>query len=320
VGVADVRAYGLGVVAGDLNEDGFIDLFISNDQVPNHLWQNVEGRNLVERAGLSGVAVNFQGVAEASMGVVLADFDNDGRFDLLMTHITGESHTLYRNLGGGLFDDRSQQARLAAASLPMTGFGVAALDFDNDGWVDLAVTSGSVLLDPNRPPESQALPMAETDLLLRNHGGRFEPVSCAAFDHEALGRGLAVGDLDNDGDSDLVLNDVEGPARVLINTQGQDRSWVGLILRDQAGLDPGEGVVVSVVGGDSQARQARLRQRGGSFLSSNDPRVLLGLGDRQEPVLLLIRWISGLVESFGPLEVRRYHLLQQGKGKPEEDR
>jgi hypothetical protein len=314
-GLDQVRANGLGVVAADLEGDARPEIFVANDQMANHLWTHGDGFALHEDGSLMGVAVNAQGLAEASMGVVVTDFDRDGWLDLLMTHLRGESHTLYRGLGGGMFDDGTDRAHLSAATLAATGFGVATLDFDNDGWVDLAVAGGAVHLDPSRPADGSALPLEEPDQLLRNDGGRFQPVAVAAFEVAAVGRGLAVGDLDDDGDSDLVFNDAEGSVRVLINTLGEttgpDRSWLGVELLGVDGLDPGEGLTVTVTQGE--ATQTGLRRRGGSYLSSSDPRVLFGLGDETQPVVVSVHWQDGSQETFGPLEVRRYHRLQQGR-------
>ncbi len=308
-------ANGLGVVAADLDDDGWIDLYVTNDQMANHLWLNPDGSGLREDAPFAGVAVNAAGMAEASMGVVLSDFDRDGRLDLLMTHLRGESNTLYRGLGGGMFDDWTRHTRLPATTMPATSFGIAALDFDADGWVDVAVANGSVHLDPTRRPDRSPLPLAETDHLLRNLDGRFAAVTCAAFDLPAVGRGVAVGDLDDDGDPDLVFNDAHGPARVLINSRGPDAAWIGLSLRDAGGRDAGDGVVVTVQDSGGAPR-IHVRQRGGSYLSSNDPRVLFGLGDQDGPVTAIVRWTDGGEEGFGPLEIRSYHRLQRGSGTP----
>ncbi len=312
-------AYGLGILASDLDADGWIDVYVANDQAANHLWLNSGGDRLREDARFAGVAVNAAGMAEGSMGVALSDFDADGRLDLLMTHLRGESHTLYRGLGKGLFEDWTRHTRLPAATLPATGFGIAAIDFDADGWVDVAVANGAVHLDPSRRTDSSALPLAEVDHLLRNRGGRFEAVSCAAFDRLTVGRGVAAGDLDDDGDPDLVLNDAEGPARLLINTGGPERDWIGLSLRAADGRDPGDGATVTLRDAAGSPLGTRVRMRGGSYLSANDPRVLFGLGDQAGPLTATVHWTDGGVESFGPLEVRSYHRLQRGGGRPQEN-
>ena len=320
-GLGSARGNGLGVVAVDFDGDGRREIVVANDQMANHLWtsQGTSVLPLREDGPLAGVALNAQGVAEASMGVVASDFDRDGLLDLLMTHLEGESHTLYRGLGGGLFDDASHRAQLSTATLAATGFGVADLDFDGDGWVDLAVANGRVHLDPTRPPDpSSPLPLEQSDQLLRNESGRFRPVAVRAFDVAAVGRGVAVGDLDGDGDADLVFNDSEGPARLLLNTIGQDSDWVGFQLVDAAGLDPGEGLSVTLSLGDTadDAQRLRLRRRGGSYLSSNDPRALFGLGSFEGVVTATVRWQSGESETFGPLASGRYHVLRQGQGRP----
>lgn len=319
-GLGAVRGNGLGVVAVDFDGDGRREIFVANDQMANHLWtaRGDAGWPLREDGSLAGVALNAQGVAEASMGVVASDFDRDGELDLLMTHLEGESHTLYRGLGGGLFDDASHRAQLSTATLAATGFGVADLDFDGDGWVDLAVANGRVHLDPSRPADPEArLPLAQADQLLRNESGKFRPVAVRSFEVAAVGRGVASADLDEDGDVDLVFNDAEGPARLLVNTLGQDAGWVGFQLQDAEGLDPGEGlpVTLSLDGDADSGRQIRLRQRGGSYLSSKDPRVLFGLGSYVGEVTATVRWQRGEHEVFGPFEGGRYHLLQQGRGR-----
>jgi hypothetical protein len=282
----------------------------------NRLWFNEQGRTLREDGGLSGVALNEDGIPEASMGVVVSDFDNDGHPDLLLTHLQGESNTLYRGMGGGLFEDWTRRGGLAQSSLESTSFGIASLDFDNDGWVDIAVANGAVVLDSSKPRTVAALPLDEPDHLLRNVEGRFVPYPSPAFAVSAVGRGVAVGDLDNDGDPDLVFNDAEGAARVLINDRGQDGAWVGFRVQSEKGLEAGDGVVVLLKSDRGTTAGWRSSQRGGSYFSSNDPRLLFGLGEGGvgDKLLAEVRWLDGTSESFCPFLPGEYHLLRRGSG------
>jgi len=306
---------GLGVVSADFDGDGWVDLFVANDQEPNFLWINRRDGTFEEVALMAGTAVNSEGRAESSMGVDAADVDNDGDEDLFMTHLGGETNTLYLNLGALLFEDRTFATRLGMVSLPFTGFGTAFLDFDNDGWLDLFAANGAVHTVEDR--DGEAFPFAETDQLWRNRGdATFEDVTQRAgpaFQVAAVGRGVSVGDLDNDGDADLVRFDSNGPARLLDNQVGSNQGWLGLRLVTGSPPHDALGARVRVTLPDGTVRSRRARADA-SYLSANDPRVLLGLGGAGRVTGIEVRWPDGAVERFSPVPAGAYSTLVQGRG------
>ncbi len=314
VGVTGAYGYALGAIALDADTDGLLDLYVANDLSANQLWLNRGGR-FDEGARLAGVAVNAAGVAEAGMGVDAADFDGDGDEDLIVSHLTGETNTLYRNDGGGMFTDASIVSRLGAPSLPRTGFGAGWIDYDNDGLLDFLVVNGAV----RGQREAADVGFGQPNQLFRNLGeGRFEEVSAAvgpALVEPLTSRGAAFGDVDNDGDVDVLVTNNAGPVQLLINLVGQDRAWIGLRAVEP---DPdrdalGSLVEVRLSGGRRLVRRVRTAR---SYASSSDPRVIFGLGDAEGVAEVRVRWLGGLEESFGPLAIRRYHTLRRGEGVP----
>jgi hypothetical protein len=310
---------GLGVAAADLDGHGRTDVYVANDGAENHLWLNRDGPALREEGLIGGVALSGTGAAQAGMGVDAGDVDGDLDLDLVVTNLTGEGSTLYVNQGGGQFEDGTAASGLGPASLPLTGFGARLLDYDNDGWLDLAVANGAVHLSDPAPGSTDPFPLAQPRLLYRNAGrGRFADVTRAAgeaFTHPEVGRGLAAGDVDNDGDVDLVLVNVEGPARLLLNRVGQDQPWAGLRLLTRDGRRDALGARVLL----RRRRAADLLRHAhadGSYASAGDPRVLFGLGGGADVAGLDVRWPDGAVETFDPPALRRYTALRQGGGRP----
>lgn len=315
------RAYGpaLGSVTADFDGDGWIDLYVANDGEDNQMWMNRGDGTFEDRSVLAGTAVNAEGVPEGSMGVVAADFDGDGADDLFMTHITGETNTLYQNQGDALFRDASIASGLGAPSKMATGFGTAAVDVDNDGRLDVVAVNGAVRTLEDQARRGVAYPLAQRNQIFRNlGGGRFEDVSDAAgapFAVEEVSRGLAYGDVDNDGDTDLLILNSNGPARLLINRIGQDRPWIGLRLLEATGTRDALGAraVLRRSGAPDLGRRVAAD---GSFASANDPRILFGLGDAPEADGLDVYWPSGRRESFPAPPVGRYTTLVEGHGTP----
>ncbi len=319
MGLSDAFGPGLGVVAADFNGDGWPDLYVANDGKENQLWINQGGRRFENQAVMAGAAVNAAGKAEASMGVAAEDFDDDGDEDLFMTHLSTETNTFYANLGGGLFEDRSRATGLALPSKVFTGFGVAPLDYDNDGRLDLFVTNGEVKLIAEQAEAGLPLPLRQTNQLFRNLGqGRFEETTPddAVFARAQVGRGVAAGDLDNDGDTDVVVFNNEGPLRVLRNEVGQARRWVGLRLTGVGGREM-LGARVALLRGGEPVRWRRVHSDG-SYASASDARVLFGLGDEPEAVGVRVYWPGGRVEQWNDVAAGRYHTLVEGQGKPVE--
>ena len=267
---------------------------------------------------LAGVAVNGEGRPEASMGVAAADFDGDGDQDLFMTHIRGESHTLYRNLGEGFFDDATAAVGLGVASWELTGFGTGFLDVENDGWLDLLAVDGSVRMLDGRTLEDELDPLGEPDQLFRNRAGKdfvLDPaVTSEPLGRHEVGRGLALGDLDHDGDTDAVVLNNDGLARVWLGQAEPSASWLGLRLLQGQGPRDALGAKVEVRRPESPDLVRWVRSQG-SYASSHDPRVLVGLGDQPEVSGVRVVWPDGGVEDFEVEGVDRYHTLRRGEGQ-----
>ncbi len=316
-GIAKARAPGLGVIAADFNNDGWVDLYVANDAKPNQLWINQKDGTFKDEAFLAGVAVNMQGSPEASMGVDATDFDNDGDEDLFMTHLQGETNTIYVNDGQGWFEDRTLATGLGTPSKEFTAFGTTWLDYDNDGWMDLFVANGDVRIMPMLARAGDQYPLRQTNQLFHNLGdGRFKEVTAlagAVFTQAEVSRGTAVGDLDNDGDPDLVVVNNNGPLRLLINQVGADNHWLGLRLVEGHGRDAlGARLAVERSTGPTIWRRVR---SDGSYASANDPRVLVGLGQQDGIKALRVHWPDGHREAWRRLGPDAYTVLRQGQGE-----
>lgn len=312
----------LGVVCADLNEDGWPDILVANDGMANHLWINRRDGTFAEEAQRRGCALNCDGAAEANMGVILADFGNVGRDDLYITHLKGERGTLWRNRGQGQFMDMTPHSGLDAPSRPFTGFGTGALDYDNDGHLDIFCANGEVRAVDAQLALGYQPPLRQRCTLFRNRGEtrlRFEEVRHGdALALEDVGRGAAFGDIDNDGDVDIVVTNNNGPARLLLNQVGQQQHWVGLrVVMEEAGVRRDAlGAVITV----ERQGYPPLRRRcatDGSYCSSSDPRVHFGLGEATSIERVTVRWQDGREETWTGLTVDRYHVLIHGKGGQE---
>ena len=309
----------LGAAAADFDGDGWIDLFVANDQRENQLWMNQGGGSFRNRALAAGAALGAGGNAKADMGVDAGDFDNDGDEDLFITELAGQGSTLYVNDGAGLFRDRSARLGIRAPSLPYTGFGAAWIDVDNDGWLDVVAVNGAVVLNFERFGPDNPFALDQRNQVFRNlGGGGFEDATGragAVFELSEVSRGAAFGDVDNDGDTDVLVANAAGPARLLLNQAGGRRRWIGLRL--VGGDTPRDmvGARVEVVRSDGTTIRRRARADG-SFASANDPRVLAGLGESAGVSLVRVRWPDGTVEEWTDLPAGRYTTLTQGTGRP----
>ncbi len=307
----------LGVIAADFNNDGWLDLYVANDGLPNQLWINQKDGTFLDDAFLAGAAVNMDGATEASMGVDAADFDSDGDEDLFMTHLLGETNTLYVNDGQGWFEDRSLATGLAAPSKAYTSFGTAWFDYDNDGWLDLFIANGEVKTIPALARAGDVYPLHQPNQLFANLGdGRFREITSQApkaFAPSEVSRGAAFGDVDNDGDVDILVVNNSGRARLLINHVGNQNHWLGLRLLNRSKRDAlGARVAVYRPSGAPLWRRVRAD---GSYASANDPRVLVGLGAAEAIRSVHVRWPGGQTEQWTDLPVDRYTTLQEGRGK-----
>jgi hypothetical protein len=308
----------LGVVTADLNGDGWPDIYVANDGHPNNLWLNRADGTFVDEALVGGCAVNASGKAEGSMGVDAADFDRDGDLDLFMTHLATETNTLFRNDGQGLFSDHTNAAGLAAPSRPHTAFGTGWLDYDNDGWLDLVAVNGAVRKLEALARANDPFPLHEPNQLFRNLGGsRFEEVSAQAgeaFIRSEVSRAAVLGDVDNDGDTDILLANNNGPARLLINSVGHRRHWLGLrLLSGEPPRDTPDARAALLREG-KPAAWGRVRTAGG-YGSANDPRILFGLGDDARVDGIRVHWLDGTVEEWTGVAVDRYTTLVKGTGR-----
>jgi hypothetical protein len=320
----------LGAIAADLDGDGWQDLYVANDGEPNNLWINRRDGTFTDEAMLAGAAVNAAGASEASMGVDAGDFDADGDLDVFLTHLDKETNTLYRNDGGGRFADATQATAVGPPSLPFTSFGTAFVDYDNDGWLDLVVVNGAVTLIPSQVQAGDPFPLHQTKQLFRNLGPaggggggpvRFEDVTARAgpaFALSEVGRGAAFGDVDEDGDTDVLVINNGGPARLLVNRAGAARWWLGLRLVTGEPPRDALGALVTVErrGGPPLLRRVHTD---GSYSSASDPRVVVGLGDAPPDggvERVRVRWPDGSEETFDPPPTGRYTTLRQGGGRP----
>jgi hypothetical protein len=309
-GVLRSDGRGMGVVAADLDDDGKTDLFVANDGCPNFLFFNKGGGTFDDASSVSGAAATEAGFHQAGMGVDAEDVNGDGRPDLLLTTYRGEYDTIYRNLGGRTFQDVSAGSGIVRDSMPEVGWGCALADFDNDGLPDLLVVNGHV--DDNlRELGIDDVGQAERSKVFRNvGGGRFRLVTDAGtfFTSEHVARGAAFGDLDDDGDLDVVVSLLDARPAVLIN-ESAPRAWIGFDLVGRRASRPAVGATVTVhAGGRVFRRQVK---GGGSYLSSNDPRVLVGLGDLDQVDRIEVRWPSGARTTLTRPATGRYHLVRE---------
>lgn len=290
-GIASAEGNGFGVVWLDYNEDGRQDIFVANDQSPNHLWHNNGDGTFREVAAELGVAFGEEGNARAGMGVDVGDYDNDGHPDLMVTNFSEESNALYRNESGS-FRDVAMASGMGSATLMYLGFGTAFLDYDRDGWLDLFFANGHVLDDIAM--YSDSVKWEQPMQLFRNRSnGTFEEVSQSSGVGEGsyVGRGAAFGDLDNDGRTDILVNVLQNKPILLHNEAAPNAHWLGLDLKAAWGNPHAIGATVTVTTGG--LKQKRYVRTAGSFESSNDVRPLFGLGNANSVDELRIDWPSG---------------------------
>ncbi|MDP9267973.1 MAG: CRTAC1 family protein [Acidobacteriota bacterium] len=298
-GVDDPNGYfGLGIAWFDYNGDGWPDLYVANDSTPNFLYKNLHNGKFEEVAFPAGVAVSDDGAEQGSMGVALGDYNNDGRFDLFVTNFAEEYNDLYRNDGASGFTDASFRSKTAPPSLPLVGWGTAFFDYDNDGWVDIIAVNGHVYPQMETAQFGGSAGYRQPKLLFRNLGdGTFANVTAEAgplFTEKRVSRGLAVGDLDNDGAIDIVINDLDGAPQVLHN-EGRQGNWITLRLRGKGKNPDAIGAVVRVTAGGKT--QSRTVQSGTSYLSQDDMRQHFGLGVQPAIERIEVLWPDGTTSS-----------------------
>ena len=308
-GVGENFGAGLGVACDDFNGDGWTDVFVANDGTPNQLWMNQGGESFVDRGLISGTAYNAMGQTEAGMGIAAGDFDQDGDEDLFLTHLIQETNTLYENDGKGNFVDATTKYGLGDMSLSMTGFGTRWLDFDHDGDLDLFAGNGAVTAVESLL--GQPFPYPQPNQLVQREDSSFRllgPESGVGSLIETT-RGAAFGDVDNDGDIDILLNNNSGPARLLLNENASSGHWIQLAL---SGKQNRHGVGALVVVTMEDGRQLwRHVQSDGSYASASDLRVHFGLGKEQVVKTIEIRWPSGKVHLLKEVEVDQILKVQE---------
>ena len=315
-GITKAYGAGLGVAVGDYNGDGWLDLYVANDGTANQLWINRHDGTFVDEGLLSGAALSPTGTPEGSMGIASGDYDLDGDEDLFVTNIVRETSVLYVNDGRGNFEDARARSGLAALTAAFTGFGTDWIDYDNDGWPDLFVANGAVnIVEALR---GQPSPYRMRNQLLHNTGARrFEETSAAggpAFSVAEIGRGAAFGDIDNDGDVDIVVTNNNGPVRLLLNQIGARNHWLQIRLEQGPGNRFGIGSWVGVERAGRPTLWRRVRTDG-SYLSASDVRLHFGLGPSPDVGAAVVQWPDGERERWTAIRGDRLVTLRRGTGQ-----
>ncbi len=318
-GVHDADGYfGLGVAWLDADGDGWLDLFVANDSTANFLYLNKKDGTFEEAAFPMGVAVSEDGAEQGCMGVAVGDYDNDGRLDLFVTNFSEEYNALFRN-ENGYFSDVSFRSGSAASSLPYVGWGTAFLDLENDGHQDLVLVNGHVYPQLDGARLGASAPYKQRKLLYRNRGlgsrkATFEEISTqvgGAMMESRVSRGLALGDLNDDGLQDLVINDLDGAAQILLNRSPDPGHWLAVELKgNDRNVDAIGATVIAKIG---EKKHARLVRSGSSYLSQNDLRVFWGLGTAKKVDALSILWPDGSSSEVRDIAANQVLTIQQPK-------
>ena len=325
-GLASHPGPGLGVACYDFDGDGWVDIFFADDAKPNRLFMNQQNGKFEEQALKRGIALDAMGQTKANMGVGVGDINSDGLIDIFVTHLVTERHTLWQQGPQGMFSDRTAPLGLNQSSWRGTGFGAVMADFDNNGFSDLAFVNGDIRADATQSAALSSNAEAfwkrygQRNQLFSNQGnGKLVDISqqnpslCA---EKGVGRGLAVGDLNNDGYLDLIVTRIEAPLQMLFGKQPSDTSsahWISIraTLPDAGGRDD-YGAEIKLM---AQERTFHgWLNPGASYLCSNDPRVHFGLGVITQVDTVEVRWSDGSLEQFEKLSIDRHHTLQKGKG------
>jgi enediyne biosynthesis protein E4 len=312
-GVSDPRAYfGLGIAWFDYNADGWPDLYVANDSTPNFLYLNQKDGTFKDVAFPMGVAVSEDGAEQGSMGVAVGDYERSGRFSLFVTNFSEEYNDLYRN-DGDHFTDVSFRSKTAPSSLPYVGWGTAFFDYDNDGLLDIIAVNGHVYPQLDKARLGASAGYRQRKLLYHNRGdGTFDEVAARfgpVLTEERVSRGLAVGDLDNDGRLDIVVNDLDGSPQLLHNELADRGNWLLVKLTGAGGNTDAIGAVVTAKVGTIS--QMRLVQSGTSYLSQDDMRLHFGIGPATQVDVLEVRWPDGKTSKLENVKANQIVKMQQ---------
>jgi enediyne biosynthesis protein E4 len=311
-GVAAFQGNGLGVAVTDIDDDGWPDVFVANDATPNFLFHNNRDGTFTEIASLAGVAVGNDGKVRAGMGTAFADFSGNGRPGLIVTNHETEMHGLFLNVDGQVFSDVTVPRGIGPATRPYVGFGVVFFDYDNDSRLDVAIANGHVMA--NAPRVRAGAKYGQRNLLLRNTGERFEDMKEQAgpgFSPEMVSRGLAAGDIDNDGDVDLLITNNNARPNLLLNEGGRANA---ILVRTIGTKSNRSAIGTRLTLTSDGHRQIREVQSGSSYLAQNDLRAHFGLGQSNRAERLEIRWPSGMTELIENLPANHVITIREGQG------
>ena len=308
-GVGRANGKGLGVVCGDVDNDGDVDVFVANDTTPNFLYRNERnGVAMTEDALFAGVALSEEGRAYSGMGANLGDFDNDGYLDIVITNFQDQTNSLYHNAQSGFFTEMSFATGIGERSLPYLAWGVDFIDFNNDGWLDLFVANGH--LDDNiaeiDPIGTYAQP---NQLFLNDRGIRFSENPDAAIAQQKVSRGTAFGDMDNDGDIDIVVSNLKDTPTILRNDGDNTSQWLAVKLIGTHCNRDAIGARVTVISED--LTQMREVKSGSGYLSQNDLRLHFGLGAAVSVKSLTVRWLCGKVQTLQNIETNQVLVISE---------
>ena len=308
-GVSEATGKGLGVVCGDMDNDGDVDIFVANDTTPNLLYRNnPDAVKMTEDALFAGVALSEEGRAYSGMGANLGDFDNDGYLDIVITNFQDQTNSLYHNAQSGFFTEVSFAKGIGEKSLPYLAWGVDFVDFNNDGWLDLFIANGH--LDDNiaeiDPIGTYAQP---NQLFLNNRGVNFSEVVDGAVAIRKVSRGAAFGDIDNDGDMDIVVSNLKDSPTILRNDSSNTAQWVRVKLIGTHCNRDAIGARVTVVSGN--LTQIREVKSGSGYLSQNDFRLHFGLGNATSVDTLTVRWLCGKAQTLQDVETNQVLVISE---------
>ncbi len=314
-GVSDPdNRFGLGVAWCDFNEDGYIDLYVANDQGANYLYKNNSNGTFTDLGLVSGTALSEDGKEQSSMGVAIGDYDHRGRWSILVTNFSDEYNAFYRHEKDFAFTDVTSATQTTRASWPFVGWGCGFFDYDNDGWLDLMVVNGHVY--PQLATARTEITYPQRKLFYRNNrNGTFAEITQeigAAMNEPAVNRGAAFGDIDNDGDVDVVINNLDGAPNLLRNDGGNKKNFVVIDLIGTKSNRSAFGARVKVVAADLV--QLAERRSGGSYISQNDKRLHFGLEKRTKVDSIEVRWPNGTVEKFSSIPANTFISIREGEG------